>query len=318
MWQSLQQLLNYYATHRKDISLYALYFLLSVGIWSVLRLNESTVREISLPLRFIVPQGWALTEAPPARFVFTLRGTRWRTWSQYRSCRNQVANLNLKTEVISSFELNDLLAEARRLTSAQTDVSILSPVAPLRVRLEPAVKRQIPVKVFALVQFKNGFQAIGDLQVHPQMVEVEGASSLLNGLRYLLCDTLKLTQVSDSFSHRVALKQSDARFKLLSTSVRVSQAVDQLTESSVLVPIKLTNAPVGGYTFPNRVSVRYQVPLRHFKRINENSFHVVADARTLQDGSNKLKINAQTTQPELLKMFSCSVQEVNYYIKSDK
>ena len=68
--------------------------------------------------------------------------------------------------------------------------------------------------------------------------------------------------------------------------------VTKYTEASIELPLVYENVPAGYgiKTFPDKVTVKYNVALKNYEKINPANFTAVIDYNEIKSGVNKLKV----------------------------
>lgn len=80
--------------------------------------------------------------------------------------------------------------------------------------------------------------------------------------------------------------------ELAPSSVRVELKVTKHTEGSIELPIEFINIPshMSIKTFPDRVTVRYNIALEDYEKIKPTDFKAVVDYSEATKEKNKLKV----------------------------
>jgi hypothetical protein len=138
---------------------------------------------------------------------------------------------------------------------------------------EPIAQKKVPVELRARLSFDPEFGPAGKHRLEPDSVWLSGPLSVLDTLRVCPTEELVLSALRASTTGSVALRLPlQGSLRAEPTTVTYVLEVDRLTERVISIPIQ---APLPGRSLliPDRVEVRFTVPLSQYDAIHINSFH---------------------------------------------
>lgn len=164
------------------------------------------------------------------------------------------------------------------------------------VNFNQKVSKRVPVRTNNVqVNYKAEFQAVDSIRIEPGYITVSGSRNSIDKIDHVLTEKVVLKDVDQNVLQNVKLIPPLSRNQVdVSTShVTMSLKVAKYTEGSVDLPVEVINLPPGYNirTFPDRVTVKYQVALSDFESIKPQMFTVTADyGKMKKESGTKLKL----------------------------
>ncbi|HEX8386419.1 MAG TPA: hypothetical protein VF576_09560 [Rubricoccaceae bacterium] len=254
----------------------------AVGLWLTFSMREAYTVDVDVALRVAgVPEGQALSAAPPAFARATLRGEGWKLLVLSRSA--PVVPLYADG---ASVDLERAVAASG--LPPGVDVQGVQP-REVRLRLDRRVSRRLPIRLVSGVRPAPSFGLLRPPRLLPDSVTVTGAAGLVAGLRAWPTVRLDASDVRAPLTRTVALQ--DTLAGLLVPSVRtttVQVPIAEFTEGVRSLAVRVVNVPAGiagVRTEPSRVRATYRVPLTRddlYERARTSSgFVAVVDYRDI-------------------------------------
>jgi len=99
--------------------------------------------------------------------------------------------------------------------------------------------------------------------------------------------------------------------------VTVKGEVDKITDGSYTLPFKVINLPrnVIISTYPKEVKVVYQVALKDYNKIPENSFRIQCDYKQTEDNKLDYLIPKLIDKPEIITNVKIIPNKIEFLIK---
>lgn len=168
------------------------------------------------------------------------------------------------------------------------------------------VSKKVPVRLHpqSQITFRDAYQLEDSIDIEPQMITVSGAPSVIKKLQYVNTEKLVLKDVEDDVSRRLRIDPAINRnlVDLSQKTVTVSMQVARFTEGSLELPVEVINLPpdYSIRTFPDKVTVKYQVPLSEFENIKPQMFAVIADyGKIRKEQGTRLKVELVKYPPSI-------------------
>lgn len=178
--------------------------------------------------------------------------------------------------------------------------------------------KKVPVKANIKISFSHLYQQSDSIKLSPAFITISGASELVDKINFIETQPVKLKKVSDSISIQLhVLKTPDLKLVDLSQStIKASINVTKFTEASIKIPIEVENLPtgLGLKTFPDHISVKYNVAFKSYESITPLQFRAVVDYSKIESGSNKVKVQL-VKYPADIRAVKINPEKVEYIIR---
>ncbi len=178
------------------------------------------------------------------------------------------------------------------------------------------ITKRVPVKLDMTIGFEKQFDSIGMLTTHPDSVDVSGPGSVVNKTDFISTEHINLVKIKDPVSKKIKLL-SDKLLLLSDTLVKVTIPVEKFTEESMEVPVKAIDIPKGYVlkTFPDKITVRYQVSLSRYNSVTSASFNAMVDGAKAGDmKGNKMNVKL-VSAPSFIKSVTIEPERVDYILR---
>jgi len=170
------------------------------------------------------------------------------------------------------------------------DVEVLNVLTDtIFVELGKNISKKVPVSAKVDVNFKLGYNFVGDLKSTPDSVVVTGPEKHIDSILEISTNSLELNEVYETINRTLKLRLlvNNDLVKLSAYQVRIVGEVDKFTEGNLSIPVVIINEPKGVKVnpFPKEINVIYQIGLSNFNKINEDSFSIVYDYNQYKNDS---------------------------------
>ena len=176
--------------------------------------------------------------------------------------------------------------------------------------------KRVPVHADLKISFDRQYDSIGHAQILPDSVAISGPASLVANTNFISTMPILMELIKEPIVRKVRLT-ADKMLSLSDTMVKVILPVEKFTEENIEIPIIPVHTP-NGYllkTFPNKVSVRYQVPLSKYNLVNAALFGAVVDAGNLNDAKvNKMNVEL-IAAPSFIRSITIEPSKVDYILR---
>ena len=178
------------------------------------------------------------------------------------------------------------------------------------------IQKKLPVKLDANISFEKQYDSSARVTIIPDSIMVSGPPSILGTMNYVQTEKLKIESVKSTIQQTVKIPSS----KLLTfsaESVTVKIPVEKFTEGRTEVMIHPMNV-AGGFslkTFPDKITIRYQVALSRYNDVHPGQFDAVVDAGKLEEQTlDKLPVQLITVPPFIRAIF-IEPEKVDYILR---
>jgi YbbR domain-containing protein len=181
------------------------------------------------------------------------------------------------------------------------------------------VKRSKKVPIISQVEFefKTGFNFVGNFELGPNEVSVSGPEKVIDTINEVYTVPFVLKDIAESFEQEVELQAPNDVVVLSDQTVIVKGVVDKITDGSYNLPFEVINLPrnVIISTYPKEVKVVYQVALKDYNKIPENSFRIQCDFKQTEDNNLDYLIPKLVDMPEMITNVKIIPNKIEFLIK---
>jgi YbbR domain-containing protein len=140
--------------------------------------------------------------------------------------------------------------------------------------------KKVPVQLVSAIKYQRQFAQSDNLNIKPAYVTISGPAEVLAKIKLWKTDSVKLNGINESFNSRVNLQAvKEGNLDIVPKSVFVNIPIDEFTEKTIEVPVKLVNnhSYYDVKIFPQKVKVTFTTSLTDYPDANEDDFEAVAD-----------------------------------------
>lgn len=248
----------------------------------------------------------------------TVQGTGWQMLFEKMNGFNKSIEVDLRNlEKQDYVVLSSQLKQINEKREPDQQVVAFNPDTLYFDFTDRAVKK-VPVRLAAKLQYQRQFAQAGDVTIEPSYVTVSGPDNVIGSIKAWDTDSLVQDSVAETIRTNLQLqKATEANLSIYPRTVKVSVPVDEFTEKTVEVPVKLINNR-NFYTvkiFPLKVKVTFMTSLRRYPEIDDDFFEASADLALWQDrGYSTLPVKL-TRLPEYCKIVKIEPQNIDFIIR---
>ncbi|GAB4312440.1 MAG: hypothetical protein Kow00127_02960 [Bacteroidales bacterium] len=297
---------------------------ISVFLWFLVTLSDETESVISYPLIFSdVPSGWVLEHPDDTVLAVRVSSSGFALLVEKYLTRHRPLTLSLSSlslpEEIQHYEAEIEAARLYRIVREQSGLEgslVRIDTEHLTLKFEALEGRKVPVLPRADISFGGSFQLSEPLATLPDSVWVRGPATVIDTVRFVATQPVKLSDVKTDKQVKVSLvKDRTGILTIEPEEVTLSVKVTEFTETVKQVEISVDGG-VAVRCFPGSVALYFRVPVRNWKAIDFSSVRAVVDP-SLDDGSGKLPVEV-TGVPAAAELLKVEPPMVEYlYISND-
>ncbi len=306
-------------TERRRLSVFLTCVGLAVVAWIFTTLSSPLPYTVNEVLSFKnAPQKKAFHSLQADSLKVTIQGTGWQMlFSQMKPESKPIvvdlAQLENRNYVVLSTQLKQINA-AR---DANQQIVTIDPDT-LYFDFSNRLTKRVPVKAMLSINYQKQFALSGNVVVNPDYVIVSGPTDRLKNITEWKTDSIKADKVNETINARVNLQSiREGNLSILPKTVQVTIPVDEYTEKTLDIPVKLVNNH--NYdnvkVFPQKVKVTFTTSLNRYKDMGEDLFEVTADLDLWRDhGFSTLPVQV-TRFPPFCKIVRVSPANIDFIIK---
>ena len=303
---------------RRRLSLFAVCLLIAVVSWLFFALSNKYTYNVNTKLHYTdLPKSKAFYPLQSDSVMLTIEGTGWQLLFSKLRLGVPYISLNLQ-----DLERRDFIPVANRLSEInrqiESDQRVIS-IFPDTLFFDFSVRtaKRVPVKPAYKLDFERQFGVAGKIETTPKYVNVSGPAGSLDTIKAWPTDSLILEKVSKSISRTITLKSGpQSNISVYPNSVRVNIPVEEFTEKTVNVPIKVLDGK--NYEvrlLPRKVKITFLVSLSSYPKVENDMFEAVVDLKNwAEEGYSQLPVKIAYS-PQFCKIIRVDPQTVDFILK---
>jgi len=304
---------------RRRTSVFITCLALAAAAWILTQLSSAK----PYPVKAII----SYTNAPLRRSFHALQsdtvnaevqGTGWNVLFSKMNMDNNTISVNLKSldnrnyVVLSSQlkDINDKRPIGRQIISFNPDT--------LYFDFSSRAVKRVPIQLQYRIGFKKQFGIADQIILRPNYVTLSGPAEVLQNITSWKTDSLVMDNVEMPVEQTLRLQGvRESNMTIYPKTVRVKVPVDEFTEKTVLIPVKLINNKnyYNVKLYPQKVKVTFMVSLGKYPAINNDFFEAVADLDQWHEKSYEQLPVKLTSFPDYCKIVKIEPQNVDFIVK---
>ena len=209
---------------------------------------------------------------------------------------------------------NQYISEISSQLSSDVKVLGIKPDT-IRFSLDKIIQKKVKVYPNVNIEVKQQYQVSGQMRIKPDSVLVSGPRFMVDTLKRVFTEYRHYKFVSKLIQEKVRLATiNDIEFA--QNQVQLTVPVEEYTESQMLIPIFVENAPDSIHLklFPNRVKATFIVGLGSYSEITPSNFRMVVSWNDRKPEGSMLKVQIRKVSP-FVKSVKITPEEVEYLIE---
>jgi YbbR domain-containing protein len=305
-------------SEQRRLSVFFTCLLLALVAWFFATLSGTYSFKVKQTLLFKnVPQRRAFRALQPDTVEATMQGTGWQMIFSKINKEEQPITVDLHTLEHNNFiALNQQTNQINKTRDATHKIISFDPDT-LYFDFTNRVVRKIKVEPVLNIKFQPQFAVSGKITVKPAYVTMNGPGNVIEKIGTWKTDTLKLTKISDNISATLAIQgPKEGNLSIYPKTVQVHIPVEEYTEKTLKIPVKLVNNPhyYNIKIFPQYVQVEFTTPLSRYVELDENFFEATVDFNLWEQGYNVLPVTV-TRLPAYCKIISIQPRNIDFLVK---
>ncbi len=306
------------ATERRRVSAFFTCLVLAVFAWIFTVLNNSYNYTVKTALTYKnTPQKRAFHSLQSDTVNATVSGSGWemlfsRVNNDIRSITVDLSSLESKSYVVLSSQLsqvNNRKEIGQQITSFNPDT--------LYFDFSNRKVKRVPIQLITNIKYRKQFAQAGRITLNPGYVIVNGPASIIDKLTKWPSDTLKLDSINENVSTVLTLQRvKEGNMSVYPKSMRVNIPVDEFTEKTVELPVRLINNSYDSVkVFPQKVKLTFMVSLTRYAETDEDFFEATADFNLWRRNGYKVLPVVISKIPDYCKVVKVEPQNIDFIIR---
>jgi YbbR domain-containing protein len=248
----------------------------------------------------------------------TVQGTGWQMLFEKMNGLNKPLEVDLRNlEKQDYVVLSAQLKQINEKREADQQIVALNPDTLYFDFTDRAVKK-VPVRLAASLRYLRPFAQAGNVIIDPAFVTISGPDNMIDKVKSWSTDSLIKDSVNETIRTNLLLQPAkEGNLSIYPRTVSVRVPVDEFTEKTVEVPVKLINNRdfYNVKIFPLKVKVTFTTSLRRYPEIDDDFFEASADLALWKDrGYSTLPVSL-TRLPEYCKIVKIQPQNIDFIIR---
>lgn len=178
--------------------------------------------------------------------------------------------------------------------------------------------KRVPVKLISDIDYQQQFALSNNVVIKPSYVTLSGPSNVIDKIKVWNTDSLKLKDVDETVNTKVNLQPvHEANLSIYPKAVQVQVPVDEFTEKTLEIPVKLVGN-VHYYDvkiFPQKVKVTFATSLTKYPELDEDFFEATADLALWSDRNYAVLPVKLVRIPPFCKIVKIEPQNIDFIVK---
>lgn len=303
-----------------------IFIAISLGFWLLTTLSKTYSTTIAFPIVYQkISQNTLLKEAPLKTLNIFVEATGFKIFSY--KLLNKPIHLQTNSLQKKSKDLYYFLPKKQKkniteqLTSKLKIIEIIEDT--IFLKINTLETKKIPVQPNLKINYKVGYQLLGDVNLLPDSILVSGPESKLVAIDKIQLNELMLTNVFEDFNQSVLVKTDPSYkdLKFYTKQVKISGKVEQFTERSLEVPFEIINVALSNKddltTLTKKVRLTFTVGLTDFENITKEDFLIVCDYRLAKENNLNFLIPKLTKKPNQINNYTITPNKIDFLIKKE-
>lgn len=224
-----------------------------------------------------------------------------------------LSQLNTKDFIVFSdqlYQVNKQVGSAQKVISVKPDT--------LYFDFTKRVVKNVDVRLVSKLEFAKQYGLAKETILSPKKIKVAGPMEELSKIEFWPTDTLKISNLQSSSTVRIGLQHSiHKNVSIYPSSTEVKLSVDEFTEKTVEVPLKIVNNT--NYNsiklYPKKIKVTFLVALGSYAEVNANFITATVDVEEWKNLGHKQFAVKITEFPDYCKLVSVVPSKVDFVVE---
>jgi YbbR domain-containing protein len=306
------------AIERRRLSVFITCLVLAVFAWLFVSLSNTHKYVVKQVVNFKnVPQKRAFHSLQSDTVDVSMQGTGWQMLFSKMKAANRVVDIDLHTLDSKNYVvLNAQLKQINAGRDADNQILSINPDT-LYFDFTNRMVKRVPIKLMLGITYQQRFSLSDKISIKPSYVTISGPANRIAQLTEWGTDSLKLNNINENYSTRInLLSPHDGSIVIYPKAVEVRIPVDEFTEKTIEIPVKLINHNYENVkVFPQKVKVTFTVSLNKYAETDEDNFEAIADLDLWHTkGYTTLPVKL-TRLPSYCKIVSIEPRNIDFIVK---
>jgi YbbR domain-containing protein len=306
------------AIERRRLSVFITCLALAAVAWVIVSLSDANDYHIKEVLTFKnAPQKRAFRSLQSDTVDVTMKGTGWQMLFSKMTLDSKPVIIDLHTLENKNFVvLNNQLKQINAERDSNSWIYSFNPDT-IYFDFTNRMVKKVKVKLMLAISYQQRFSLSGNINIKPAYITLSGPANRIQDITEWPTDSLKLKDINEDYTTRLNLRPvNDGALVIYPKTVQVGIPVDEFTEKTLEIPIKLANQHYDNVKiFPQKIKITFTVALSKYATTNEDDFEATADLDLWrQRGYSSLPVKLSKV-PAFCKMVSIEPKNIDFIVK---
>jgi YbbR domain-containing protein len=230
-------------TERRRLSAFFTCLVLAALAWVFTTLSNTynfTVKEVLSYKNS--PQKRAFHSLQPDTVNATIQGTGWEML--FSKMHKESGSINVDLRTLDSKDYVVLSSQLKQINNRKDVSQQIVSFSPdtLYFDFSDRAVKKVPVNLLTAIKYQHQFAQSNNVMINPSYVMVSGPGNILDKITSWNTDTLKLDSANETIRTHLNLQPvKEGNISIYPKSVQVTLPIDEFTEKTVMIPVKLIN-----------------------------------------------------------------------------
>lgn len=305
-------------SERRRLTVFITCLLLALVAWVFATLSGTYNFTVKQTITFKnTPLRRAFRALQPDTVEATMQGTGWQMVFSRVNINNLPVVIDLHTLEHSNFiALNTQIPQINRSRDANHKIVAFTPDT-LYFDFTNRMVKKVRVEPVLAINYQPQYAPSGKININPAYITINGPGNVIEKIKTWKTDTLKADKVNDKINTTLNLQPvTEGNINIYPKMVQVQLPVEEYTEKTLRIPVKLINNPhyYNIKIFPQHVSITFTTPLSRYMEIDEDFFEASVDFSLYEQGYTVLPVTI-TRLPAYCRVVSITPRNLDFLVK---
>ncbi|MEO8210925.1 MAG: CdaR family protein [bacterium] len=291
-------------------------FIFAFALWLYINLNLSYPLNISIPVEVQSSKSQALSEEIPNSIDVTVKGKGW-----------DLINILISKTLKYNLDISRFKKDSRIITeqfvnerlNLNPNISVLK-ITPdtININFDKVSEKIVYVKNNIILNLKDGYSVVGKPVLNPDSVKIQGASPLVNKIKYFPTEEKVFNNVNSDISGTVNLKDTLSNLvKVVEKQISFYYDVQLSAEKNFDdITVEISNPPADKEVLliPPKINISIRGGVEQLAQISSSDIKVTIEYESIESDTLGFVI-PEVKIPEETTLLKIEPQKLQYIIK---
>lgn len=310
---------------RQRLSIYFICLVISVIIWFTIKLSDEYDTVIQIPITYThLPKNKVLTSSSDTILQVEIieKGVNLFRMLYLQGISPVPVSLRFLPVYPKGGVYQGIINPSLLINEIEREKNLLGKIVSIipdtiYLYFEPERSRKVPVTASFDLSYEKQFKRYGAVTFIPDSVTVRGPERIIDILDSVSLGEIKLERLSENYSGVRSFPYDSAYLNLTfnPNSVTYTIPVEKFTEAESTVPVKIINTSgLKVKTFPDKVTIFYNVALKDYPKVEPGMINAVADLSLVNLAEDdKIRVSLES-YPSYIRISKIEPEKVEYII----